>query len=509
MARNHKILTLGLLSSLALISCKKTPATQAESPGNGAQGAEQSRPYDPEAKRFPPAPSTVKEASPLTDQSRSLAEVLERGALSPDDCDKYFKGQIDRATTLRCGKWMYFYEHLEVPGAPAKIVDLIRSNAPETAGKSLQKFGLFADPFSKVDLPLGMTRGPNMTGGVETYTFTCASCHFGKTNDGRYVVGSPNHAFEFGKLTLTIATIPELAIPTKKQPEAVAKFLDPIKKEVFEKNSNRLAVIAQAIRLLPSVVVTKVAPPNDEAKVALVMNPAGVMDPYAAPSLNDGVAIPVRMSPLWGIDPQAMQKAGSAHGAMLGSNGGARDLEHIMRTSATISGKIRANDVGKKYNAEKIRPLIEYVLSLTPPKPEKTFEEAKLLAGEQLFGQHCYRCHNGPGYSGLKVYPLQEIGTDPNLRDLVDPENTGKAIFDVLLPEEVTKGVRARMLFGVSTMSRLLHNGSAHSLDELFCVNGPRVERNLGPGHSSAGHMFTCDLKPEEKKSLIYFLESL
>lgn len=498
-----------VLGVLGMQSCKKkekrsrvpSPSEQADAKGG-----------DNASSSFKPAPSTPIVPSPLTDQSRNLEDILEKGQLTKADCDRYFKGAKDRETTLRCGKWMFFYANLEVPGAPSKIVDLIRNNAPSTVGKSLERFGLFPDPFSKTALPVGMTVGPDMTGGVGTYTFTCGSCHFGKTTDGRYVVGQPNHQFDFGKLTLTIAALPELAAqPAKKLPDSVAKVLNPIQDEVFGKGLNRIAIIAEAITLLPSVIVTKVAPPNDEAKIALAENPSGVMDPYAAPSLDDGVAIPVRMSPLWGIDPKAMEAAGSTHGAMLGSNGGAHDLQHIMRTSATISGKIRAMPLGEQYNADNVLPLLEYVLSLNPPKPEKTFDPQRLAVGEQLFGKNCFRCHNGPGYAGMRIFDLKEIGTDPNIVDLVDSQKTGKAIFDVLLPEELTKGIRARRLSGVWSMTRLFHNGSASSLADVFCLNGPRPASTLtSGGHSSAGHMFTCEgLSKDDKNSLIYFLESL
>lgn len=473
----------------------------------------------PGAATDTPAPSTGSSAdaetypeTTLTDQSRNIEDILEKGSLKKEDCDRYFKGEKDRETTLRCGKWMFFYGHLEVPGSPAKLLDLIRENAPNTVGKSLDKFGFYPDPYSKNALPIGVSEGPDMTAGVNTYTFTCASCHFGRIPDGRYVVGSPNPDFEFGKLTLTIAAMPELAAsPNKKLPEEVSAYLNPIKDEMFGKGLTRASVLAEAIKLLPSVIVTKVAPPNDEAKLALVKQPAGVMDPYAPPSLNDEVAIPVRMSPLWGIRPEAMTAAGSTHGAMLGSNGGAPDLQHIMRTSATISGKIRAKPLGgDNFDPEAVMPLVQYVLTLRPPKSEKTFEAAKLATGEALFKKNCFACHNGPGFAGTRVFDVKEIGTDPNISRLADPENTGKAIFDVLTPPEVTKGIRARRLSAVWSLSHLFHNGSSSSLAEVFCLNGPRPENTRGDGYSTAGHTFTCEgMTTDEKNSLIYFLESL
>jgi hypothetical protein len=466
-------------------------------------------PPDPSAPF--PWPSTPRDPSPLTDQSTSLEEILEHGTLSKSDCDSYFAGQTDRTTTLRCGKWMYFYAHNEVPGSPAALVDLIRENAPTTFGKSVEHLGLFPDPYSTRQLPVGLTDGPQMTGGVNTYTLTCGSCHFGRTPDGRYVVGQPNHQFAFGRFTLAVSSMPGLASnPSKQLAPEVEAAVGPIRDETFGNPLTRLSVIAQAITLLPSLIVTQVTPPDDAAQLALALNPTGVMDPYSPPSIDDGVPIPVRMSPLWGIDPEAMTAAGSMHGAMLGSNGGAPDLQHILRTFAFIAGKIRALPLGQNYDATKVQPLIEYILSLSPPPPVNAPDPARVAAGKELFRTNCFQCHRGPGFAGTQIFDPLVIGTDPNIIRLADPNDTGQAIDDVLTPPELTKGLRARRLSGVWSLGRLFHNGSASSLSDVFCLDGPRPESTLGPGHSTAGHPFTCEgFSADEKQSLIAFLESL
>ncbi|RYZ48791.1 MAG: hypothetical protein EOP07_25365, partial [Proteobacteria bacterium] len=276
------------VSSNRPVSALPTPGEQNNGPGSGGSG-EQTQVFT------------------LTDQSRYLEDVLEKGTLSKDDCDAYFKGQTDRKTTLRCGKWMYFYDSLGVPGIPQKLADLMRNNAPQTVGKSFQNFGLYRDPYSKAELAVGMTDGPDMVGGVKTYTLTCGSCHFGKLPDGRYVVGSPNQEFAFGKLTLAAATLPELAFQKDKSlPPEVRKVLNPIVEEVFGKAFGRIGVIAQAISLLPSVLIKGVAAPSEAAKLDLAILPAGVLDPYSPPSLDDRVKVPLRISPLWGIDQKGM-----------------------------------------------------------------------------------------------------------------------------------------------------------------------------------------------------------
>jgi hypothetical protein len=457
---------------------------------------------------LPPFPyETPVEHSPLTDQSRSLAEVLEHGSLSKSDCDRYFRGRTDRETTLRCGKWMYFYDHIEVPGLPAGFVDLLRRHAPSTFGRSLEQLGLFRDPYSADGLPVGMVSGPSMALGVPTYTTTCGSCHLGKMSDGRYVVGSPNQDFEFGKLTLITAALPEVTFGKTFTPE-VEQIVRPVADELFRNPLTRLEVLGELLRLLPNVILTQPTAPDDAAKQALARLPAGVFDPFAAPALEDGVAVPVRISPLWGIDPDGMTKAGAEHGAMLTAAGGTPDLMHIMNTSAAIATQIRKVHV--QHTPQEMAPLFAYILSLRPPVTEKQLDAQLVDKGHRSFyEQQCVSCHNGPGFAGTEVFDPRELGTDANIVDLLDPNHTGRAFMDLVAPDELTHGVRARRLSGVWSMSRLLHNGSVGSLAEMFCLDGPRHENVRGSGHSADGHTVTCDMPRDEKLALIAFLESL
>jgi hypothetical protein len=434
---------------------------------------------------------------------------LEQGALSESACERYFAGEQDRETSLRCGKWMFFYANIDVPGSPAALVDLFREHAPSTFGRSLENLGLLPDPYSEQGLPVGMTKGPDMAGGVATYTLTCGSCHFGKTTDGRYVVGSPNHAFAFGRYTLALVSLPELAlIPDKQLTPAIEAAIGAMRDEVFAEPLVRDEVATEALALFASGAAARAL--DDAAKQALASLPTGVMDPYSPPSLDDGVNVPVRMSPLWGIDPEAMTAAGSVHGAMLGSNGGAPNMAHIMRTFAFIAGEIRGLPLGADYDVARVQPLIDYIMSLTPPRPESRIDDEQRRDGQRLFAGTCFRCHHGPGFAGTRVFDPLEIGTDPNIVGLVDPDDTGRAVYDVLTPAELTRGVRARRLSAVWSMSRLFHNGSAHTLSDVFCLDGPRPESALGSGFSTAGHPFTCSgFSRDEKLSLIRFVESL
>src|SRR5262249_11841771 len=152
-------------------------------------------------------------------------------------------------------------------------------------GRSLEHVGLFPDPYSARALPVGLTDGPALPGGVSTYTVTCASCHFGQTPDGRFVVGQPNRQFEFGKYILSVSTLPEVAATPKKLAPEAGRVSGRVRDEVFSNPFNRLFVLWQAIRLLPSLILSQGTPPDDAAKLALALLPPGVMDPFAPPSV--------------------------------------------------------------------------------------------------------------------------------------------------------------------------------------------------------------------------------
>jgi hypothetical protein len=234
-----------------------------------------------EATPFPP-PSTPVANSPLTDQSSNLQEVLEWGTLSQTDCTHYFGGQTDTTTTLRCGKWMFFYWNNNIPGSPQGLVDLIRHNAPKTVGTSLDKLGMIPDPTSATGLPVGLVQGPVMPGGVQTYSVTCSGCHFGQTPDGRYVAGQPNYKFAFNKYVLANSVLPLAAAnPFEKLAPEVEQVLGPIRDEVFSNPFNRLSVIGQLIELIPDLIVTQPSLPDSTTMLHLAVNGTGVLDPYS------------------------------------------------------------------------------------------------------------------------------------------------------------------------------------------------------------------------------------
>jgi hypothetical protein len=218
----------------------------------------------------------------------------------------------------------------------------------------------------------------------------------------------------------------------------------------------------------------------------------------------------VKISPLYGIDPAAMTAAGSTHGAMLSGSGGQPDLQHVLRTFAYVSGAIRKLPLGPNYDPAQVEPLVQYIMSLKPPVNPNMPDPAAVAAGADLFRQQCFSCHNGPAFAGTTVFDPAEIGTDPNIAKMLDPNHSGAALDEAVTPPELTYGVRARRLPGIWAWTRFFHNGELTTLEDVFCLNGPRPASPPYDGHSTAGHMYTCEgLTTDQKQSLIAFLKSL
>lgn len=197
---------------------------------------------------------------------------------------------------------------------------------------------------------------------------------------------------------------------------------------------------------------------------------------------------------------------------------------------------------------------------------------AKVNAGKTLFEEHCAKCHrpemiNASDVPLASIYPLSEIGTDPNrLRNYLKPldgksfaealQATSQAYLDAanrdsgVSPEEAVKlseghpnswrntdGYAARSLAGIWSTAPYFHNGSVPTLWHVlspqtnrprkFSVGSSRYDpEKVGfvfevsdsspflfdttvSGNSNSGHEFGTGLSDTEKSSLIEFLKSL
>jgi len=233
--------------------------------------------------------------------------------------------------------------------------------------------------------------------------------------------------------------------------------------------------------------------------------PAGTMDFLIEPLPIDDQAHTVsKISALWGIPTPAEEEAAGMDHALLGWTGNTTSLRHFVGLFDALGGGDGAN-----WAAADLEPLAAYVESLqAPPAPPQ--DAVAVERGAALFVEAgCVDCHQGPRGSGLGLYSFEEIGTDDALAAWFDADLDGEPCCGVDMSEDpVTHALKSPRLVGLWAMRRFLHNGSLTSLDELLCVEGPRVPIDT-PALTNGGHPYGCDtLSGSEKSDLIAYLLS-
>jgi mono/diheme cytochrome c family protein len=205
------------------------------------------------------------------------------------------------------------------------------------------------------------------------------------------------------------------------------------------------------------------------------------------------------------------------------------------------------------------RDIQAYLLSLQPPKYPFPINEKLASQGQELFGQHCAKCHGTYGAKGKypnKIVAQEVVGTDATrLSNLSSRyfEFYNQSWFAKEKPEGVKatepEGYQAPPLDGVWATAPYLHNGSVPTLhDMLSSKTRPRVftrsydtdeaaydkvkvgwkvevlreaPQNLSahearkiydttqPGRSNGGHTFGDALSGEERRAIIEYLKTL
>ncbi len=449
---------------------------------------------------FAPQPD---ESEGLTNVSANLGALLEHGALA-GACDRYKGGQTDRKTMLTCGKWMYFYETFGTAGMPAAILKFLAKNFPDELGLGFSKLGMIPDPGSADSLPLGLAPTTKMNGTIDALAFTCASCHMGKLPDGRYAVGAPNHAYDYGRHILTITLTPTLGMglgnAADHDPDAVAKvqpLLDKLAGDVALKASLGLVLLPLASLKQPAM--------TKAVEHGYASWPTGTLDFVMAPlPIDDGVEVVGKMIGLWGLPRPAEAKAAGMANAMLGWAGAAHGLDEFLKGFAALGG------VDTLLTDDATKPLLEYVYSLRAPANPAPPAPALVQKGAALYASKgCATCHDGPRGGGKRMYGLDEIGTDKTIVKWADPNLTGSACCGLPTPAGgLSHALKSPRLVGMWALGRFLHNGALSSLEQLFCVAPGRGPTGVEPARTD-GHAYTCDgLTDDDKQALLAYVRA-
>ncbi|MFT3858009.1 MAG: hypothetical protein QM742_11105 [Aquabacterium sp.] len=444
----------------------------------------------------------------LHDTTTDVNELMEQGRLQ-GACDRYMRAPeaaSDYLTNM-CGKWMFFYEGFGITGVPKPIVTFMIDNLPNTVGKGFEKFGMVADPTSPEHLPLGFGPGAKMNG-VDTMSYTCASCHFGKTPDGRFAVGLSNHDYDYGRQLIAMMMTPlAAALPSQTELSPTAKAAIQPHLDELKANAAYPELLQTLLKLTPVLTGGGSVPTIDPALQDQYLSwKPGTQDFIIAPvGMDDHAHTVSKIMPLWNLYTVQEMEAKGGHGAMLGFTGSTTSYDVFLQGFVALSvGN------GGAYTAERMRPLKTYILSLKAAKAVQPQDPLLVAAGQRIFdAQGCASCHNGPSHAGTRIFSFEEIGTDAALKRWGDPDLTCKTNVPAVITEPLTHGLKAPRLVGLWAQKRFLHNGSVDSLEDLLCLNKARPTRMEEP-HGDQGHLYGCgELSGEDKKALVAFLKAL
>ncbi len=443
-------------------------------------------------------------AEGLTNTGPDLAAVLEHGALSRA-CDGWRAAPGDRRKKLLCGKSMFFYEGFGTTGVPRPLITWLLTHFDSEVGPGFSRLGMVADPGSTERLPLGLAPGARL-GTTETLAFTCASCHFGRLPDGRYAVGAPNHDFDYARMNLIIALLPQTQMPgwsdAAHDANALAK-LEPLRTMLANDLGKRLALFSS---LAPLALSGSAVPPfSKDNEGAYAQWRTGTMDFFIQPlPFDDHVVTVSKISALWGIPSSAELAAQGINGQMLGWTGGTASVANFLHSFVELGGGNPTH-----WPASALEPLDEYLASLRAPTAVPAPAPSELVAGEDSFRTNCLSCHGGPRGMGARVYSYAEIGTDAAMQWWADgPDHDGAPLPPIVFPpgDRITNGIKSPRLVGLWAMKRFLHNGSLDTLEQVLCLQ-PRPTVTT-PALGTAGHSYGCQLQQSEREALVRYLRA-
>ena len=208
-----------------------------------------------------------------------------------------------------------------------------------------------------------------------------------------------------------------------------------------------------------------------------------------------------------------------------------RGPEDIARYAALVTGADRMDfgphriltdeqrRVRFHYADEVLYAIGVYLMSLEPPRNPNLAPSDVMASGEQVFRREgCARCHQPPAYTTGQLTVADGFSPPENHpnRDDIERISVGTDPDVALKTRKGTGLYKIPTLRGVWYRSRLLHDGSLTSLEELFDparLNPEYEPRGWNPPlvtkRAVAGHAFGLSLRADEKHALLAFLRSL
>jgi hypothetical protein len=241
---------------------------------------------------------------------------------------------------------------------------------------------------------------------------------------------------------------------------------------------------------------------------------------------------------------------------------GAGHAQSVRTMMTFLLTPLNSGDYIKKLEAT-FADIQAYLLSLDPPAYPFPIDRKVAADGQDLFNQHCAKCHGTYGPNGKypsKVVPLETIGTDRRLAEGVSPEMGEHYLKSWFaqeknpdgkpFPVQTIRGYQAPPLDGVWATAPYFHNGSVPTiyhvlnskarpklftrsygtaeedydteklglnftiLEQVPDAKLPPLERRkiydtTLPGRRNSGHTFGDVLTEAERRAVIEYLKTL
>ncbi|MFV8783122.1 hypothetical protein ACNKU7_11915 [Microbulbifer sp. SA54] len=527
--------------------------------------------------------------SQLDDAEASMAVLSEHEQYIVDN----FVNNYNEDALLKCGKYLFFYGTFDTTGPPKSMMHFMLRNFEGYFGPGFANFGMYPDPnpvstvppspfdptVGPKQLPVGIADSSGVFGSsVPVYAFTCAACHFKQMDDGNFAVGVGNTDFDYARM---VSVQGQLPMQFLFQAPNLPGYPDADAEQILA--GTVLPSVQQALNLpvtmaryftyggIPEFLASNQeiqagSTQEDQDRIAASLLQqaqgwstwSGVMDFMVPPMQDDGTFTITRILNLANIvtDENVQKQNGFKYKSGLGWHGGSYDLMNFIRsvislTPSNIDDPESRAEYNYWVNEYRFMPLVRYLETFDEPNlpSDRTFDTLAAERGETLFDANCTSCHNGPSGETSRPYGHAEVNVerghqafmnlywDSSLFGGLGGFETNVTAFRERFPAGetgvYTMAVKSPRLLSLWDNDRLLHNGSAWGLDELFtCTSGRASHADVSDlGYvqqviayttgmmypmdvltntqfSNQGHQFGCDFSAEQKADLKAFVET-